>query len=399
MNRVLLVHYSEIGLKGRNRSFFERRFREDIRKRLYPAQVSDVRVDSGRVVARLAPQASPEAIHGAMAQVFGVAWYALAEETSWQWEEIMEKALAAAGAHKDAKTFKIYCTRADKTFPMSSQAVCIKLGDAVREKWNLKVDLDNHDLGLNVEVLTDRAYIYTEKHAGTRGLPRGTGGRLLCLFSGGIDSPVAAWMMMRRGALVHFLHFHPFRRAEEIKGSKIFGLYKVLRSFSPSSRMFLIPHYPFQVKAALEISPDYEMVLFRGFMMRTAAELARQRRMKALVMGDSLGQVASQTVENILAAEQGTHLPVFRPLIALDKEEIVKTAQKINTFDLSTQPYKDCCSLMSRHPRTKVNPEKVRLMQEKLDMEAMVKEALALVEVVAEDGSINPLKVREEAQL
>jgi tRNA uracil 4-sulfurtransferase len=381
MPNVLLIHYSEIGTKGKNRSYFERRLAEDVRRRLTPRHASRVRAAGGRVLADLAPDYDPAAVRAAMDQVFGVAWYAFARSVSWAWEDISREALALARARPEARTFKIYCSRADKTFPLSSDAVCRKLGQEVSEALSLKADMESHDVGLYVEALTGSVCVYAERFPGRRGMPGGSSGRMICLFSGGIDSPVAAWLMMRRGAKVDLLHFHPYRKAEELAGSKIAALHDVLKRYDPSCRLFLVPHYPFQVKAALGIPSDVEMVLFRRFIFRAAEELARRRGAKALITGDSLGQVASQTAENLAAAQGGLEVPVLPPLIARDKEEIVKLAKDIGTYEPSILPYKDCCSLMSRHPKTAVPAETVRRLEVSLDFKALVEESLSLLEV------------------
>lgn len=380
MKNVLLVHYSEIGTKGKNRGFFERRLRDDIQKRLCPAHASKVLVESSRLIADLTPDFREEAVHVAMGQVFGVAWYSLAQEVSREWPDILAAGLEAAGGAQGAKTFKVYCTRADKAYPLSSQEICNRMGKAVQDKFGLTVNLDRHDLALHVEILPDRTLVYTRKHPGLRGMPRASSGRLLCLFSGGIDSPVAAWLLMRRGAVVHLLHFHPFRKAEELKDSKIFKLHRVLQSYNPTSKLYLVPHYPYQVRA-LDIPQEQELILFRRFMLRAGEELARRRHMKALITGDSLGQVASQTLDNIAAAQDGLGLPVFLPLVSQDKEEIVRLAQKIGTYDLSIEPYKDCCSLISRHPKTTAHLERIRDTEAKLNLPALTEESLNLMEV------------------
>jgi thiamine biosynthesis protein ThiI len=200
---------------------------------------------------------------------------------------------------------------------------------------------------------------------------------MLCLFSGGIDSPVAAWSMMKRGALVDLLHFHPYATNAEVVGTKITDLHRALRTFNPRSLLYLIPHHRYQAAAALKIPPAYETVVFRRFMLRAAEALARRRGLKALVMGDALGQVASQTLENIAAALGGLDLPVFQPLISLDKEEIVRLAQKIGTFDSSNKPYKDCCSLMSRRPKTRVSVEQCRALEAELGISDLLPATLA----------------------
>lgn len=381
MPDILLVHYSEIGTKGQNRSYFERRLRDSIQQRLAPEHVSSVRIESGRVVASLTPNHKPEIIRLALDQIFGVAWFALASQVDWNIDALEAAVLAEARKYPGAKKFKVFSRRADKTFPMSSDAIGRRIGKAICDQLGLKVDLNHHDLALHVEILPGMALVFSEKIQGLRGLPRGSSGRMLCLFSGGIDSPVAAWLMMRRGARVNLLHFHPFRGAADLKDTKIFKLHKILRTYDPNSRLYLVPHYHYQVKAALEIPMEYEMVLFRRFMFRAAQELARRRKMQALITGDSLGQVASQTVENIASAQNGLDMPIFLPIIAYDKEEIIKVAQRIGTYDVSNEAYKDCCSLMSKHPKTMSRVERILNLEEKLGFETLIKESLDSLEV------------------
>jgi len=381
MEPVLLIHYSEIGTKGKNRSYFEKRLRDDIAARLKPGPLADLRLESSRLIGRLAPGAEPKAVHAGMEQCFGVAWYAFARMVSWDWEEIAAAALACAAERPQAKTFKVFCKRADKTFPLSSQAVCEKLGTLFLEKTPMKVNLDNHDVAIYVEVVRGKALVYAERFPGLRGMPSQSSGKMLCLFSGGIDSPVAAWLMMRRGAQVGFLHFHPHRNAGEIRGSKIPALFQVLKTFNPNARLYLIPHFHYQVKAALEIPTAYEMVIFRRFMIKTAEALAAREGYQALIMGDSLGQVASQTVENIVAAQHGVDIPIFTPCVAQDKDDIVRLAQKIGTYELSTQEYKDCCSLMSRHPKTMVRLEQALALEAKLNLDDVIDASLKSLEV------------------
>jgi thiamine biosynthesis protein ThiI len=377
---ILLVHYSEIGTKGRNRPYFEGRLRRDLAARL-EGQVESVRVDNGRIIAPLKPGYSLEAIHVAFRRTFGVAWYALGFWTQRDLDGVTPAALALADRNPTARTFKVFCRRADKAYPLSSQEVCNRLGDSLRLGRGLTVDLDDPHLGVTVEILPNGACVVDAKTPGLRGMPRGSSGRLLCLFSGGIDSPVAAWSLMRRGGRVDLVHFHPFSRAEEVMGSKITALHDVLRRFNPHCRLILISHDRYQVAAALSVPAECETVVFRRFMLFCAQELARRRGWKALITGDCLGQVASQTLDNMAAAQSGLEIPVFQPLIAQDKDDIVKTAKAIGAFALSNQPYKDCCSLLSRKPKTNVSVEQAREAAGRLDMPALVAGSLATARV------------------
>jgi thiamine biosynthesis protein ThiI len=374
---VLLIHYSEIGTKGANRGFFERRLREDVKKRLVPRDAVSVNVDNVRLVAPLTENNDKARIREALQQVFGIAWHAFGKQVERDEASLKAACVKAAREAAGAKTFKVFVKRVDKGYPMSSDALCRSLGAAVASDTGLKVDLDDHDLAVHVEILADKALVFTEKTEGLRGMPHGSAGRMLCLFSGGIDSPVAAWSMMKRGALVDLLHFHPYATNAEVVGTKITDLHRALRTFNPRSLLYLIPHHRYQAAAALKIPPAYETVVFRRFMLRAAEALARRRGLKALVMGDALGQVASQTLENIAAALGGLDLPVFQPLISLDKEEIVRLAQKIGTFDSSNKPYKDCCSLMSRRPKTRVSVEQCRALEAELGISDLLPATLA----------------------
>jgi thiamine biosynthesis protein ThiI len=388
---ILLIHYSEIGTKGRNRGFFERRLRDDVRARLAPKDVLDVKLDNGRLVAPLAPGHDAARIQSELAQVFGIAWYAFGRHIPRDEESLKARCVEMAKESAEAKTFKVYVKRVDKAYPLSSDELCRRLGQVVGESVGLKVDLENHDLGLHVEILPDKALIYTERTEGLRGMPRGSSGRILCLFSGGIDSPVAAWMMMRRGAQVDLLHFHPYPTNEEVLGTKITEQHEVLKTFNPRSVLYLVPHAVYQAAAALKVPMAYETVLFRRFMLKAAEALAAKRDLKALITGDCLGQVASQTLENMAAAQSGLELPVFQPLISMDKDDIVQAAKKIGTFELSNKPYKDCCSLMSRRPKTMVAVQRARTLEAELGLPSLIPPTLA--DMAVWDGNkLHPLK-------
>lgn len=381
---ILLIHYSEIGTKGRNRGTFERRLRDDVRRRLFPAHVQDVKLDNSRLVAPLTELHDKARIDAELKQVFGIAWHAYGRQFARDEKTLEAACVEAARTMPDAENFKVYVKRVDKAYPASSEALCRSLGKAVIDATGLKVKLEGHDLGLHVEILPDKALVFMEKTAGQRGMPLGSSGRMLCLFSGGIDSPVAAWSMMRRGAQVDLLHFHPYATNEEVVGTKITAQHEVLRSFNPKSVLYLAPHHHYQAVAALKVPISYETVLFRRFMLRAAAAFAAKRNILALITGDALGQVASQTLENMAAAQAGLDLPVFQPLISQDKDDIVKASQKIGTFDLSNLPYKDCCSLMSKKPKTNVAVAKARELEAALNLDALI--APTLADIAAWDG-------------
>lgn len=401
MKDIVVVHYSELGTKGGNRRVFERKFTEDIRRRL-GADALKVRLESARVIGELAPGVSRERIGSALEQVFGVAWYAFGKIFPWAPEDIgfaqiETAALTEARRDPTVKTFKIHARRSVKNYPLVSQEICIRLGESVINGAGLKVDLHQPDLAIYVEILTKEVVVASGRAEGLRGMPQASSGRMLCLFSGGIDSPVAAWLMMRRGARVDLLHFHPYRSSEEVIGTKITQLFDVLKVSNPDIRLFLVPHDRYQVSASLSVPTSYETVFFRRFMFRAGEALACRLGYQGLVTGDSLGQVASQTIENLLAVQTGLSVSVFQPVIAYDKNAIIDVAQKINVFDLAIQPYKDCCSLMAKKPKTNVSVSIIRRLEQELDMEKMIDDSLAAASLW--DGkTLRPIsdKVRNE---
>jgi thiamine biosynthesis protein ThiI len=380
MNDVVVIHYSELGTKGGNRRAFERQFAEDIRRRL-GSMALKVRLESARVIAELPSPYSRENIERSLDQVFGVAWYAFGTLFPWspespRFEKIEEAALVEARRDPRLKTFRINARRSMKTYPLSSQDICVRLGGSVVAGSGLTVDLHQPDVVIQVEVLTREIAVVSGRVDGVRGMPKASSGRMLCLFSGGIDSPVAAWLMMRRGARVDLLHFHPYRSSEEVLGTKIMGLFEALKIWNPELRLFLVPHDRYQVSASLAVPTSFETVFFRRFMFRAGEVMAQRLDYQALITGDSLGQVASQTVENLLAVQTDLSVSVFQPVIAYDKNAIIDLAKKINVFDLAIQPYKDCCSLMAKKPKTNVAVSIVRRLETELDMEKMIDESL-----------------------
>ncbi|MBK7544457.1 MAG: tRNA 4-thiouridine(8) synthase ThiI [Elusimicrobia bacterium] len=385
MNETVVIHYSELGTKGRNRRMFENKLADDVRRRLGPDALK-VRIESARVLADLAPDVPRDRVAEALKPIFGIAWYGFGRLVRWSagdpaWDAVETAVLELVGTAPETKTFKIFPRRSAKNYPALSDAIARRLGQAVVDKTGLKVDLTRPDLSVHVEVLTREIAVLSDRVQGLRGMPRGSAGGVLCLFSGGIDSPVAAWLMMKRGAVVHHLHFHPHRSSREVLGTKIPRLVETLNAFGAPGKLYLVPHDRYQIAASLAVPTEYETVFFRRFMFRAGAVLARRLGLKALVTGDSLGQVASQTLENLTAVQTELPLPVFQPLIAMDKEAIIEVAQKIGTYAPSIEAYKDCCSLMAKKPKTKVATPVVRRLESELRMDRLIEESLAQAEV------------------
>ncbi len=381
MYDVALVHYGEIGTKGANRHIFENALVENIKWTLKD-KTSDVLRISGRVLVRLKSDVCSEEIKQALGRVFGIAWFALAYESAQDMGAMIKDILRKLTEHNiKAKSFMIQTKRADKNFPYTSIEVNKIIGARILESTGMSVDLENPDVTVFIELANGKAYLYFEKVRGLGGLPVGVSGKVLSLLSGGLDSPVAAWLMMKRGCHVDFLHLHALRDTQEVRESKVFEIFRHLSSFCKDSKLFVAPFYKFLEKA-LKAPIKLELVLFRKFMLKLAEVLAKREGYLGMVTGDSIGQVASQTLRNIWSAQRGLDLPVYRPLLTYDKEEIIRLAKRIGTYELSLKKYKDCCSIIARHPETSSKPEIVQEIWDKLGLEEAVIGTVGLIELL-----------------
>ncbi|MGB9718294.1 MAG: tRNA uracil 4-sulfurtransferase ThiI [Thermoproteota archaeon] len=377
MRRVCVIHYSEIGLKGRNRPFFEKMLVENVSRLL--SGVADVKVKrlQGRLVFPL-NEADLQRVEESLMKVFGISWFAFATVAEPNVDSIGRIVVdEASRVVKPGEPVKVEVKRADKRFPATSLELSRTLGRMLVEKLGVSISLKNPSRKIFVEVLSREAYVFTAKLRGLGGLPVGSSGRVLSLLSGGIDSPVASYLMMKRGCRVSYLHFHPFHDNAEAENSKIMEIVGKLLPYSGETTITLVPSYEFQI-ATVNIPAKYDLVLFRRFMFRVAERIAEAEGARALVTGESLAQVASQTLENMVVISSGLRMPVFRPLIAFDKEEIVNIAKKIGTYELSIKPYKDCCSIIAKHPETKAKLEIVEKLEKQIDIDSVVSRSIEL---------------------
>ncbi|HSE83011.1 MAG TPA: tRNA uracil 4-sulfurtransferase ThiI [Thermodesulfobacteriota bacterium] len=372
---LTLVHYGEFILKGNNRRLFENKLVNNIKR----ASGGKVERLEGRLVVKNGDLDS-------LKNVFGISWFAPAYRTEKKLESIEELVMEKTEEKlKDYPilnpTFGIFVQRADKRFPHTSPEIGERIGAEVVKKYNLKAKLKEPEFPIYIEVARD-VFVYFEKIKGLGGLPVGINNRVLCLLSGGIDSPVASYLMMKRGCNVDFVHFHSFPENQIALRGKIKELVSTLNKYQLESRIFLVPYYPFQLSLleGIDFNYGYEMILFRRFMVKIAEKIAKEQGYKALVTGDSLGQVASQTLENIRVLKEATSLPILQPLISFDKEEIIHLARRIGTYDISIRPYQDCCSIIAPHPKTKAIPERVIKIEERINMERIVRKTLELVD-------------------
>ncbi|MEM4312337.1 MAG: tRNA uracil 4-sulfurtransferase ThiI [Nitrososphaerales archaeon] len=372
----LLIGCSEIALKGpKTRALYERSMIENIKGALNYYEIKgEIFKRDGRIIV------DTNNVQGAseiLLRVFGIEWVApsLALKLHELYKFVEDRAEELI---EGVKSFKFEVNRVGKhTF--TSIDLAKKLGDIVKSRVNIKVDLKKPERVIFVEVRDEDSFLYLNRFRGYGGLPYGTSGKVLSLISGGIDSPMASFQMMKRGCKVDFLHFHSFREAKEALDYKMKGLLTLLAYPNLKFKAFFIPSYPFEIEI-IRIPQGYRNILFRRFMLRVAERVARKIKAKALVLGDSLGQVASQTLESIFALDEAVKLPIFRPLIGFNKEEIVYMAKKLGTYDLSIKEYKDCCSLIGRKPNTKPNLAKVKEYESILNLEKIMEESLSLVE-------------------
>jgi len=377
----VLIHYGELGLKGLNRPLFEKKLIENIGRALDGLEYERIRKIQGRIILELTEQSNARKIEESLKKVFGIAWFAFCFTTEANLENITD--LVGNKFQLEAHTkAKVSAKRADKTLPFTSMDVNRELGAYLVKRFKAEISLKEPQREIFVELVEGKAYVFDEVFKGLYGLPVGVSGKVLHLLSGGIDSPVAAWLLMKRGCEVDFLHFHAFQKFDEGKSAKILGLIKILTQYCFRSRVLFVPFYPFEAEA-VEAPVRYRLILFRRFMVRVAEEIANKYGIKALGSGENLAQVSSQTLENIAVISKATSLPILRPLLTNEKNETVKLAEQIGTFEISTQPYKDCCSLfMTKHPATKAKLEMVESIEKRLNLNDAIKEALEGVEII-----------------
>lgn len=375
--QVISVNFGEIALKGGNRSDFELILVENINATVGQS-ISKILRSEGRIL--IYPTDADKVLEG-LALVSGIAWYAPAFVLEKDVEQI--KSFVLANSDKlMGSSIKVDTSRSDKSFPMISPDINREIGLALEERGH-KIDLKHPEKKIYVQILTKSAFVFFEKYTGLGGLPVGTSGKVLSLLSGGIDSPVSSWLMMRRGCSVDFLHVHAAANDGEVKKSKIPKVIKILRKYHPKKCRLFIATYSEFYKKSISMNPKSELVVFRRFMLKLANRIAKENSHLGIVTGDNLGQVASQTLENLGSTNEASILPVYRPLLTYDKQEVINLARKIGTYALSIEEYKDCCSLVSmKHPSTKVKLDVAKMIEEQIEIEKIVEKTLKKVEVL-----------------
>ena len=379
-NRVV-VRYHEVALKRGNRRTFVTQLMNNIGETLRGTGVKRVRSVPGRIVVNLKPEADWSEINRRLQWVCGIANYSLARRAPRDIDDIAALAVATVDGRRFG-SFAVRTKRADKGFPLESPEVSRIVGAAVKAHSGAAVDLKHPELAINIEVLPREAFVSIDRLPGQGGLPVGSSGTVLALLSGGIDSPVAAWRMMRRGCRVELVHFHGAPYQDRSSRDKVVELARLLTRYQLHSRLHLVTFGEIQRQIVTSVQRPYRVVLYRRMMMRIAAALAGRVGAEALVTGESLGQVASQTLANMTTVEAATELPLLRPLIGMDKAEISTQAERIGSFEISIQPDQDFCQLfVPRHPATRMSVNTATQVEQPLDIDAMVCEALGSIEV------------------
>ena len=391
--RIYIVRTGEVALKGMNKPFFEKKLVERIRTAVKPLEEGlgdggriDVRRHEGLIYIRTPQALNAQDLIRTVSRVFGVSSISTAVECESDLDKIGDTAVAFMKeqiAERGVRTFKVEAKRADKTFPVKSPEIARIIGAKVLIGCKvLKVDVHEPDVKLFVDLRRDGTFLYDSKISGTGGLPLGTNGKGLALFSGGIDSPVATWMMAKRGMVMEAVHFHSYPYTSERAQEKVERLCGIVASYCGRIRVHIINLLPIQEQIVMHCPEEETTILVRRFMMRIAERIAEQNGCQMLVTGENLGQVASQTSDALVVTDASVNLPVMRPLIGMDKVDIMEKAREIGTYETSIEPYEDCCTVfLPKHPVTRPKLDRILRSESKLDVDELIEKAVASEEV------------------
>jgi tRNA uracil 4-sulfurtransferase len=380
MNSIV-VHYKELALKGKNRPWFIQHLVRNLRAALAGLDVKSVRSVTGRIEIDLGAAVRWQEASDRIRRIFGIANFSFAGRASHDFDEMAAAILVAVGDRRPA-SFRVAARRSDKRFPFTSPQIERQVGGLIQEATGWRVDLEHADLTIHLEMMPDHSFYYFGKEPGAGGLPSGTSGKVACLLSGGFDSPVAAYRMMRRGCTVLLIHFHSYPILSRASQEKVREIAALLTMSQLRSRLLLVPFGELQQQVVLAVKPELRVVVYRRLMLRIAEKLARAWRARALVTGEVVGQVASQTLENMTLINSVVTMPVLRPLVGMDKEEIVAEAERLGSYPISIIPDQDCCTLFTpRHPATRARAADVERAEASLQVDELVARAVTAAEV------------------
>lgn len=372
----VLIRYHEIALKKGNRAYFTELLKRNVLASVKDLGAKEIRSLHARLLLTFRKEIDPTLVAQRMARVFGIANFSLVRRGERDIDALKSQIVSGLNGAQFA-SFRIDTQRGDKTFPLNSVEINRQLGAAVKEKSGARVDLTNPEFTVFVEVLPKDIFYGFNKLPGAGGLPVGASGRLVALISGGFDSPVAAYRMMQRGCRVNFVHFHSAPYQDKTSQEKVRELVKLLTRHQYQSRLYMVPFGEIQRQIVAAVARPLRVVLYRRMMLRIAEKIARREKAKALVTGESLGQVASQTLDNMTVIQQAAQMPILRPLVGMDKQEIIDQARRIGSFETSSIPDQDCCQLfVPKHPATKAKFDEVAADEAKLDINELVRYGL-----------------------
>lgn len=378
MKKVIIIRYGEIYLKGDNRNYFESLLAQNINYVLKDCKYNLKRIRGRFIITDFNEE---DVIISRLSYIFGIYSYSLGNVVKSDLEIIKETVLKTI---QNGRTFKVSTNRADKTFPINSQEISAEIGGFILERVpGLKVDLHNPDFMVYIDLREDgNTFIYSSVSKGIGGLPVGCSGKGLLMLSGGIDSPVAGYMMAKRGLKLGGVHFFSFPYTSELAKDKVIQLSQILSKYNNGMDLYIVPFTKIQEKIN-SLNTTYTVILMRRYMMRIINSLAEKFGYKAIITGESLAQVASQTLESMTVTNQISRLPVFRPVIGMDKEEIIDRSRKMETYDISILPYDDCCTVfVPKHPVTKPSFASIEKLEKLLELDILVDEAIYNTELI-----------------
>ena len=383
MNKhVIIVHYHELSLKGKNRNWFEKTLLKNIKRHLYNLPFTNISRLSGRIIIEEIDSSLLDQYINIMSNVIGIRNFILAAETPLDLEQIKNKALEASHSYDKKNSFRISSRRQNKNFKFTTRQINQIVGQHIVDEKGLKVNLDNPDLDILIEIVNDKAFIGTKKIRTFGGLPVGTGESALSLISSGIDSPVASFNIIKRGVSLDYIHFHSAPATSRQSIYNVESILKQLCRYQMNCTLYLFPLLDIQNIIMDQIDSKYWVVLFRRAMIKIANKVAKEYRYKVLISGENIGQVASQTLSNIATIDDASSIPIIRPLAGHNKEEIVDQAEIIDTYQISIEPYQDCCSyFVPPNPETKSNLDRIQRLEKKFNLDEMINDYRNKIEV------------------
>jgi thiamine biosynthesis protein ThiI len=389
----ILIRFGELALKGKNRSIFEKQLQQNIKMSLKSISSLQINRTYGRIVIELNGE-SHEPVVERLQHIFGIHSFSLALKVENSIDAMQKGALQVLNDHDEVNTFKITARRAYKPFPLDTMQLNREIGGYVLTNTNdITVDVHNPDVDIRVEVREAATYITSGSYPGAGGLPVGTSGKVLLLLSGGIDSPVAGYLTMKRGAKIEAVHFHSPPYTNERAKQKVLDLAKALTKFGSSVTVHLVPFTDVQKHIHQQIPSNLQMTIMRRVMLRISEKIAKERRILALATGESLGQVASQTLHSMNTINEVTNLPIIRPLVTMDKLEVISIAKKIDTYDTSILPFEDCCTIfLPPDSKTRPKREQANKYEQYIQMETYVNDAVERTEKIVLTSS-SPVNV------